>query len=281
MLKVVNLNKSYPTFALQDVSFHLPKGYILGFIGANGAGKTTTLKSILNYVRPDSGTVEILGKDMFSHEIELKQDIGFMLGAVDFYSKSKINTIIKVYRHFYFEWSDRAFQELMRKFNIDCGKKVCELSAGMRVKLGIAMALSHNAKLLIFDEPTSGLDPVARDDLLDLFQEIVKDGERSILFSTHITSDLDKCAEYIVFIRDGRLIANDTKVKLIDSHSLIKGKNENLSPEFRSRMIGVKTNANGFSALILREKLKQDDEVQVEMPNLEDLMVYYNRENRI
>ena len=281
MLEVKNLCKAYPSFTVRDVSFNLPEGYILGFIGVNGAGKTTTIKSILNLVRPDSGQVKVLGKDMFSHEMELKQQIGLMLGPVGFYAKSKVSRIIDVYKRFFDEWNDGIFRDLLKRFRIDYNKKICELSTGMKVKLGIAMALSHNAKLIILDEPTSGLDPVARNELLSLFQEIVENGERSILFSTHITSDLDKCADYIVFIKDGQLVANDTKDNLIYRHLLIAGKKDDLTPHLRARLIGVKTNSYGFSGLILREHFNENSDIRFETPNLEDLMVYYNAEVRI
>jgi ABC-2 type transport system ATP-binding protein len=148
----------------------------------------------------------------------------------------------------------------------------------MKAKLGIAMALSHNAKLLILDEPTSGLDPIARDELLDIFREIIEDGEKSILFSTHITSDLDKCADYIIFIRNGELIANDTKDDLLAKHILIKGKLSELTEDLKKRLISFKPNSYGFSGLILKEQLNENDTFQTEIPNLEDIMVYYNKE---
>lgn len=278
MLVVENLCKEYPGFKLQDISFSLPKGYIMGFIGSNGAGKSTTLKAILNLVKPDCGKVVIMGKDMASNEIELKQKIGFMLGPVDYYSKTKIKKIADVFKRFYTEWDETMYKSLIKRFNLDENKMVSELSAGMKVKLGMTFALSHNAELIIMDEPTSGLDPIARDELLDLFHEIVESGERSILFSTHITSDLDKCADYIIFIRNGQLIANSTKDDIIEQHLIIKGKNSDLTEELKREMIGYKTNSFGFTGLILKGKYKADEKLQKEIPNLEDLMIYYNKE---
>lgn len=278
MLKVENLCKRYETFQLKNVSFELPAGYIMGFIGINGAGKSTTIKSILNLVHPDSGSVTVLGKDMYRNEIELKQRIGFMLGPVDYYLRIRIARLAGVIGRFYSQWDERQFFGYLEKFGIDPHKRISELSTGMRVKLGIAIALSHGAKLIILDEPTSGLDPLARDELLELFQEIVADGERSILFSTHITSDLDKCADYIIFIRNGELVANDTKDDLIDQHAVVKGPLEALTPELEGRLEGFKRSKYGFSGLIRREKLQDSDAVQIEVPNLEDLMVYYNQE---
>lgn len=278
MLKVENLNKKYTSFTLKDVSFHLPKGYIMGFIGMNGAGKTTALKSILNIVKPDSGNVTILDKDMYTNEVELKQEIGFMLGTVDYYSKSTVKLVSEVYGRFYSRWDDKLFKNYLNRFSIDENKKICELSGGMKAKLGIAMALSHDAKLIILDEPTSGLDPIARDELLDFFHEIVEDGDKSILFSTHITSDLDKCADYIIFIRKGQLVAYDTKDNLIENHILIKGKLTELTEDLKMRMVGYKVNSYGFSGLIVKDQLNKSDNFQTEIPNLEDLMVYYNKE---
>ncbi len=279
MLIVDKLNKAYPNFALKDVSFELPAGYIMGFIGINGAGKTTTLKSIMNIVRPDSGHITFLGQDLRTHEFELKQKIGFLLGTVDFYPKYQVRTIIDVYKRFYDEWDDAAFATYLARFSIDDRKKINDLSAGMHVKLGIAMALSHNAKLIILDEPTSGLDPMAREDLLDLLREIVEDGEKSVLFSTHITSDLDKSADYVIFIRNGELIARDTKDELLEKHVVTKGKLIDLSDELKHCLISYKTNSFGFSGLILKADLVRTNcgaALQTEKPNLEDLMLYYN-----
>ena len=278
MLKVKNLCKSYANFCLDNISFELPKGYILGFLGKNGAGKTTTIKAILNIVHADSGDVEILGKDLYTHEVEIKQDIGFILGAFDYYPKSKLYKIAQIYRDFFKNWDEKLYKQYLKHFEIDENKRVTELSAGMKVKFGLALALSHKAKLLILDEPTSGLDPIARDDLLDIFQDIIQDGETSILFSTHITSDLDKCADYILMIKDGKILANSTKDELIDSHALISGKLENLNDDLKNRAVGIKRQRYNFKGLIKRKKILPNDNFQTEKPNLEDIMIYYNLE---
>ncbi len=278
MLEIENLTKTYPSFTLDNVSFHLPKGYIMGFIGVNGAGKTTTLKSIMNIVQPDSGTVRVFGKNMTGNEVELKQHIGFMLGGADYYLKTKIKTVTKVIRSFYEDWNQKTYEFYLKRFHIDDNKKVGDLSSGMRVKLAMAYALSHRAKLFIFDEPTSGLDPLARDEMLDLFHEIVEDGEHSILFSTHITSDLDKIADYIVMIKDGKIVANATKDDLIASHVLVSGKRLDLTEDLKTRLINYKLNAFGFVGLMKRNDINSSDETKKEIPNLEDIMIYYNRE---
>lgn len=278
MLEIENLCKTYPSFALDNVSFKLPKGYIMGFIGVNGAGKTTTIKSILNIVQPDSGTVRVFGKNMAGNEVELKQHIGFMFGASDYYLKTKIKSVSNVIKRFYEEWNEKTYQFYIKRFHIDENKKIGELSSGMKVKLAITYALSHRAKLFLFDEPTSGLDPLARDEMLDLFHEIVEDGEHSILFSTHITSDLDKIADYVLMIKEGKIVANATKDDLISSHTLVSGKRLDLSADLKTRLINYKTNSFGFVGLMKRNDINSSDETKKEVPNLEDIMIYYNRE---
>ena len=192
MLRVQNLYKTYPSFALKDVSFSLESGRIMGLIGKNGAGKSTTLKAMLGMVSPDSGKVEMLGRDFYADEAQCKQALGVVLGGIDFYKEKRLAQITRVTKRFYARWDEDAYARYMQMFALDEGKRVKELSEGMKVKYLIALALSHHAQLFIFDEPTSGLDPVAREDLLALFRQLVQDGRRSILFSTHITSDLGK-----------------------------------------------------------------------------------------
>lgn len=227
LLTVKGLTKRYSKFTLQDVSFSLGQGRIMGLIGKNGAGKSTTLKSMLNMVCPDDGTIKMLGRDFQSEEEACKQEIGVVLGSIQFYQMKKLQAITNVTKRFYHNWDDSAYERYMSMFELDGQKRVKELSEGMKVKYLIALALSHDAKLLIFDEPTSGLDPVARDDLLELFQHLVKDGTRSILFSTHITSDLDKCADDITYIKNGKMIASASKDAFIQSFQYLKKPGEN------------------------------------------------------
>ena len=210
MLEVEGLRKEYPAFTLQDVSFAVPQGAIVGFIGRNGAGKSTTLKSILGLVHRSGGAVRWCGQDVADCEKTFKENIGVVLGGVDFYPKKKIRAITDVTKRFYPNWDDAKYQHYCKLFSLDAEKRVDQLSSGMKIKYLIALALSHNARLLILDEPTSGLDPVSRDELVTLFRSIVADGTRSILFSTHITSDLEKCASHIVFIKDGAIVHSGT-----------------------------------------------------------------------
>lgn len=205
VLKVTNLTKNYPKFSLQEVSFSVESRKIMGFIGRNGAGKTTTLKSIMNMVHINSGSIEFFGLDMTKKEMEIKQRIGYASGIVDYYKKKKIKKLLAITKRFYHQWNDELCNHYLEVFSLDTTKRPAELSEGMKVKLNLAIALSHNAELLILDEPTSGLDPISRSELLEIFKLLRKKGV-SILFSTHITSDLDQCADDITYIRDGKII---------------------------------------------------------------------------
>lgn len=219
VLTVKGLCKSYPSFTLKEVSFALPQGTVMGFVGRNGAGKSTTLKSVLGLVHPDKGQVTFMEQDVAQNEQYMKENIGVVLGGIDFYAQKKIKTITDVTRRFYPNWEEEKYRHYLSLFGLDETKRVRELSDGMRVKYLIALALSHQAKLLILDEPTSGLDPVSRDELTELFRAIVADGSRSILFSTHITSDLEKCADHITFIKDGEIFFTGAKADFLTAYA--------------------------------------------------------------
>ncbi|MGH1831305.1 ABC transporter ATP-binding protein [Enterococcus gilvus] len=222
LLEVSELSKKYPTFSLNNVSFHIPKGEIVGLIGVNGAGKTTILKALLNLIPVDHGKVTMFEQLFLENERACKQKIGVVLGGIDFYKEKKISDITAVTKRFYTDWDEAAYQKFLTLFSLEPTKKIKELSAGMRVKYLIALALSHQATLFIFDEPTSGLDPVSREELLAIFQQIVKDGGKSILFSTHITSDLEKCADTIIYIKEGVLVKAAPKKEFIASFQTLK-----------------------------------------------------------
>jgi ABC-2 type transport system ATP-binding protein len=273
ILEVSNLTKSYPSFQLDNISFSIPKGYIMGFIGENGAGKTTTLNAILNIINKDKGSIKIFGLDMETHELEIKKDIAYMTGNA-FYPKKKLKDITSSFKRFFIDWDENIYQEYIKKFHLDEQKKVDELSRGMQVKYQLSLALSHHAKLIILDEPTSGLDPVARDQLLQLFQEIVEDGEVSILFSTHITSDLEKCADYITFIQNGKLVDSTSKDELLDKYLLVNGPKELLS-KVKNSLISYKENAFGFTGLLYKEDFQNNLEFHTAKPKLEDIMIFY------
>lgn len=279
MLKVENLSKTYPTFQLKDVSFHVPSGYIVGLIGKNGVGKSTTLKSMLNIVHPDAGKVTLFGEDYYKNESRLKQRVGIALGSFSYYLSRKIKDITCVYSKFFINWNQERYEELLKLFNIDESKRIRELSEGMRSKYATALALSHNAELIILDEPTSGLDPIARKEMLNLFQEIIEEGDKSILFSTHITSDLDKCADYIVLINNGEVVVNASKDDLIESHVLLGGDYQTLQPEQKQSFIGIERNAFGFTGLIRKDKILLNTTFKSSKPNIEDILSYYTMED--
>ena len=215
-LQVEGLTKRYPGFVLRDVSFTLRRGRIMGLIGKNGAGKTTALKAILGLTAPDGGKIELLGASGAERDTACRQKLGVVLGGIDFYRGKRLETITAVTRRFYRSWDEAAYRRYLEEFDLDPGKRVQELSAGMRVKYLVAVALSHQAELFLFDEPTSGLDPVSRDELLRLFRALVADGRRSILFSTHITSDLEKCADDVTYLKEGRLLKSGEKQAFLE-----------------------------------------------------------------
>ena len=279
LIEINGLCKNFEAFQVKDVSFTLEQGFIMGFIGRNGAGKSTTLKTMLNLMKNDGGDIKLCGLSMPKDELEIKNQVGYVFGGVDFYPESKISKITDVTKTFYREWNDSLYKELCERFEIDQNKKFKQLSAGMKVKYSIAVAMSHNPKLLILDEPTSGLDPAARDDLVLLFQEFIEDGEHSILFSTHITSDLEKCADYITYIKKGQILASDEREAFRQSYISVAGKKEQLSPETEGKIIGLHTHQLGFEGLMKTEDkaLAEKGGFEIAEPTLEDIMIHIER----
>jgi len=218
IVEIRNLNKTYPAFRLQDVSFDVKEGEITGFIGRNGAGKTTTIKSMLNLVHPDSGKIRYFGREFKENESEIKKQLGYSTGSVTWYPRKKIRDIIAVEKRFFDTWDEDAYRRYLALFSLDENKTAMELSEGMKVKCNLLIALSHRAKVLILDEPTSGLDPFSRDELLELFKELKKDGV-AVFFSTHIVSDLEKCADHIVYISGGRIVDALPKAEFVRRYS--------------------------------------------------------------
>ena len=277
ILNIDGLNKKYPSFSLKDVSFQVKPGEIMGFIGRNGAGKTTTLKSIMNLIHYESGKITAFDLDMTEHELENKQRIGFALSELNYYPNKTIKTLMDVTKRFYKNFDENKFNEVCKLFNLDVNKKLEELSSGMKVKYSVAVALSHQAELLILDEPTSGLDPVSRDEILDIFREIVRSGERAILFSTHITSDLDKCATNITYIHDGEIVFTGKKKEFVDSYLFVtdKSKNHDLEKEY----IAFKELDDRIEGLISinNKDIFLKNNIEVKEPDLEQIMVYLER----
>lgn len=277
-LEVSGLTKVYPKFKLDDVSFSLEQGYIMGFIGENGAGKTTTLKAILNLITLDGGEVRLFDKVFRADDIHLKHLIGCAFGGFDYYTRNKIKTMTQVIKRFYPNWDDKVYEYYMKRFKLDDQKRIIELSEGMKVKYNLAIALSHGARLLILDEPTSGLDPISRDELLTIFQELILNDELTILFSTHITSDLEKCADFITYIQGGKIVRSCEKDAFIRSYRLVQGDPLQLD-RVRDQLIAYRMSEFGFVGLALVEDLSGLDlgDLHASLPTLEDIMIYHAR----
>lgn len=277
-IEVRGLQKNYKNFSLQDLSFSLEEGCIMGFIGPNGAGKSTTIKAILNQIRRDAGEIRLWGLDNIRHEKEIKKRIGVVLDEAHFYGHLSLKRMKGMVASFFDNWEEETYQSYAREFGLDENKKISQLSKGTSMKFSIALALSHGADLLIMDEPTSGLDPLVREEVLDILQRLIQDERKSVFFSTHITSDLDKVADYIVLLNDGRLILNEPKDELLERHALVKGPCALLDASSRQLFVGVKQNGYGFEGLVsdgaaMRRVL--GDRAVFEKPRVEDIMLYY------
>ena len=280
ILEVSNLNKSYKNFSLSNVSFTLPKDCITGFIGANGAGKTTTIRTILGLAHKDSGTISIFGKDMVKNEMEIKNRIGVVFDEGCFYDNLTMKEMKSIIAPAYSAWDDKTFANYMEKFSLNPNQKISTLSKGMRMKFSLALALSHNAELLIMDEPTSGLDPLVRSQLLDIMRDYMKEGGRSIFFSTHITSDLDKVADMLILIDNGKIIFEEEKDALIERHHIVKGDKKALSEENKNLFIEIEKTSFSFVGLTnkLDEVRKAIPDIVVERVSVEDIMLAYLKE---
>lgn len=278
MLHVEVLEKLYSDFKLDNISFDLPAGYIMGLIGPNGSGKTTTIKAILNITERDGGKITVFGKDNIASEQEIKKDIGVVFDSSSFVDEWTMADVEKAYRLFYPAWDSEKYWSLLTKFRIGRTKKVKELSKGMQMKLMLACAFSYDARLLILDEPTSGLDPVSRDELLDILCEYIEDGRRSVLFSTHITPDLEKIADYITYIHLGRLIFTGTKEDFADSFRVVRGDRKELTPGLEARLIGLRTFPTGFEALMKRQDLPAAARLECVPASIDDIVVFMSRQ---
>ena len=276
-LEVRNLSKSFEGFQLHNITFTLPKGYIMGLIGPNGSGKTTTIKLILNMLKRTSGEVKILGFDNIASEQEAKRNLGVVFDSNYFSDEWKISQVEKSVSVFYENWNTQKFSETLKRFHIQPSKKVKELSKGMQMKLMLACAFSYDAKLLILDEPTSGLDPVSRDELLNILSEYIEDGEHSVLFSTHITGDLERAADYITYISYGELFFSGSKDEFIDMFRIVKGGREELSADLSKKMLGIRNFSTGFEALVKTEDLKQFAHLNVEPATIDDIVVFTSK----
>lgn len=274
ILKIEGLCKQYHVFSLKNVSFSMESGTVMGFIGRNGAGKTTTLKSMLRLVHPDAGHVELCGMDVAEQELAVKAQIGFVTGSAAYYPRKRLGQLTAATRRFYPNWDEARYQDCLRRFALDEGKRVSELSEGMKVKYQLALAMSHHAKLLILDEPTSGLDPAARDDLLGLFLELVERDGASVLFSTHITSDLDACADTITYIRNGEIFASEARRAFTERYRYLRADEDAVSPELAAKLIAPRRHQGEIEGL-----LRTADAPEAGSPaTLGQIMVHLERE---
>lgn len=277
ILEVKSLRKEYKDFTLKNINFTLERGYIMGFIGPNGAGKSTTIKLIMNLIKKNAGEIKVFGLDNIKNEREVKQRIGFVYDENYYYDELTINEIKTIISPFYRQWDNAAFNNYLKQFDLDPKKKVKALSKGMKMKLSLAVALSHKAELIIMDEPTSGLDPVFRSEILDILYSLIQDESKSIFFSTHITTDLEKIADYITFLNNGEIVFSSPKDEILDSYALVKGGKELLDADTKKEFITVRENAFGFEALtnnLNKVKTVFGDKIIIEKPSLEDIMVY-------
>lgn len=282
-VKLTNVSKSFNGFSVDDLTFSIKKGFITGFIGPNGAGKTTTIKLIMNLLKRDAGSIDVFGLDNIKHNKEIKEGIGFVYADNHFYDHLSVEAMKRVIASFYKQWDEDTFQRYVKDFNLPRNRQIKKLSRGMKMKFAIAVALSHNADLIIMDEPTSGLDPVIRSEILDILAEIIQDEEKTIFFSTHITSDLEQIADFITFIDDGKIVFSETKDDILDQYRIVKGANELLDADTRKVFTGLRETRVGFEGLTrdsAQVRALFGDQVIFERPSLEDIMVYTARSDQ-
>ena len=279
ILEITGLNKHYEGFDLKDVSFSLPRGFIMGFIGQNGSGKTTTIRSILNMANIDSGNISVMGLDSIKDAKEIKGKTGVVFDSLYFAEHLNIKQIESQICGFYEGWDKEGFFKRIKKFSLSDNKKVGDFSKGMKMKLMIAVALSHGAELIILDEPTSGLDPVARDELLDILYEFIQDDRRGVLFSTHITADVEKIADYITVMHGGKVWFTGTKDELLEKYVVLKGAEADLPEDIKKECIGFHRYPQGFDAMIEAEKaVNIPKEIEYEKATLDEMLVYIAKE---
>ncbi|TNJ66385.1 ABC transporter ATP-binding protein [Paenibacillus hemerocallicola] len=285
MMRVVEFRQcsvSSGDFALRELNFHVESGYITGLIGPNGAGKTTLIRSIMNMIRPKAGEVLLFGQSYREHEREIKRRIGFVYDEDFYYNHLSIREMKKIIASFYPTWNDAVFQQHLQQFGLPERKKIRDLSKGMKTKFALAAALAHEPELLIMDEPTSGLDPVFRREILSILSAYIRDGSKSVLFSTHISTDLERIADYILYMGRGRLQFCGTKEELLESYVLVKGPLALLQAD-RFPFQGLRQTALGFEALLSKQYVSADtfeSPFIVEKPSLDDIIVYTQEGSR-
>lgn len=281
ILEIQGLNKSYEGFSLKNVSFALPRGYIMGFVGQNGSGKTTTIRSILNMAKIDSGKISVFGLDSITDTIAIKERLGVVFDSLYLAEHLNVRQIEKQLKPFYKDWDSKEYARRIEQFELPDKKRVGDFSKGMKMKLMIAIALSHNAELMILDEPTSGLDPVARDELLDILAEYIENENRGVLFSTHITADVERIADYVTILHSGQVWYSGTKDDLTEKYVVLKGDEKDLSAEVKAKTIGFHGYRNGFEALLPKECVPMlPDTLEYEKASIDEILVYIAKEEK-
>ena len=277
ILQVNNLCKNYKTFQLRNVNFSLPKGSIMGFVGENGAGKTTTIKLILNEIQRDGGSINIFGLDNIKDERKIKEQVGVVFDDCYFHKEFTAADISKILSKVYTSWDENLYSSYLKKFNLARDKKVSEYSKGMKMKLSIACALAHKPKLLILDEATSGLDPIMRSDILDIFLDFIQDEEHSVLFSSHITSDLEKVADYVTFIHDGSIIFSRSKDDLLYKFGVLKCGNNDFAKIDKADIVRFRKSNFECEVLVAdKEKAKRSyPSFVVDNATIDEIMLLY------
>lgn len=272
-LELKNVSKSFQGFELDNISLTLPKGFIMGLVGPNGAGKTTTIQLILNMLEKKSGEILIFGKDNVIHEQDIKQEIGVVFDSMFYVDSWTVQDTGKAISIFYDNWQHDIFNDMINRFGLPKNKRISELSRGMQMKLMLACAFSHDAKLLILDEPTSGLDPLTRDEFLEILQDYIRDGQRSVLFSTHITTDLERVADYITLINRGNMIFTGSMEDLLSSYRLIKGKPCDLTADLEKNIFGLRKTDMGFEGLITANAAVQYKHCILDTATIDDIII--------
>ena len=282
-IEIKGLTKRYDGFTLDNVSFAVPKGSITGFIGQNGAGKSTTINSLLGIIRPDEGELRIFGKDIRTDELEIKQDISAVFDELPFHETLNAKMLDKMLRYIFKEWNSETFKSYLDRFQLPFKKKFGQFSKGMKMKLQIAAALSHGAKLLIMDEATTGLDPVVRNEILDIFMEYLQNEDHSILMSSHITSDLEKIADSVTFIDKGKILLTGYKDDILTSHGILKCSKSDYASIEKNDFISARLSDVGAELLISDRSAceRKYSGAVIDPATLDDIMVYYvNREKK-
>ena len=279
-IKIKNLSKSFEDFSLNIKELDIKEGYVTGFIGPNGSGKTTTIKLIMNMLKKDNGTIEILGKEYKEGDLSIKEQIGYVGDYSGYLHDAKISIIKKNISRFYKNWDEELYKKYINRFRLNENKTYKELSKGQRKQFELAMVLSHHPKVIIMDEPTANLDPLVRNEFLEILQERIEADDASVFYSTHITSDLDKVGDYLVFIYKGKIILEGDKYSILEEHSIVRGKKELLNHETKGFFISVSENRFGFEGLARNKKEAYEifgEEVVYDKPNLEDILTFYTR----